>query len=68
MNERNAAYWNRGNAGVRKMSAVNFHLAASSLLRDVSEIRLTQRFVELHKLIWQALRDEVQKAYSLSLS
>ncbi|HXF16421.1 MAG TPA: ABC transporter ATP-binding protein [Burkholderiales bacterium] len=36
--------------------------------RDVSEIRLTQRFVELHKLIWQALRDEVQKAYSLSLS
>ena len=36
--------------------------------RDVAEIRLTPRFVEIHKLIWTALRDEVQKAYSLSLS
>ena len=35
--------------------------------RDVAEIRLTPGFVELHKLIWQALRDEVQKAYSHSL-
>ena len=35
--------------------------------RDVSEIRLTPRFVELHRLIWQALRDEVQKAYAHSL-
>jgi NitT/TauT family transport system ATP-binding protein len=35
--------------------------------RDVAEIRLTQRFVELHKLIWQALRDEVQKAYAHAL-
>jgi NitT/TauT family transport system ATP-binding protein len=35
--------------------------------RDVSEIRLTPRFVDLHKLIWQALRDEVQKAYAHSL-
>ncbi len=35
--------------------------------RDVSEIRLTPRFVELHKLIWQALRDEVQKAYAHAL-
>ena len=35
--------------------------------RDVAEIRLTPRFVELHKLIWQALRDEVQKAYAHSL-
>ena len=32
--------------------------------RDVSEIRLTPHFVEIHKLIWQALRDEVQKAYA----
>jgi len=32
--------------------------------RDVSEIRLTPRFVEIHKLIWQALRDEVKKAYA----
>ncbi len=31
--------------------------------RDVSEIRLTPRFVEIHRLIWQALRDEVQRAY-----
>ncbi len=36
--------------------------------RDVAEIRLTPRFVEIHKLVWTALRDEVQKAYSLSLS
>ena len=34
--------------------------------RDVSEIRLTPRFVELHKLIWQALRDEVKKAQATS--
>ncbi len=35
--------------------------------RDVAEIRLMPRFVELHRLIWQALRDEVQKAYAQSL-
>jgi NitT/TauT family transport system ATP-binding protein len=35
--------------------------------RDVSEIRLTPRFLELHKLIWQALRDEVQKAHAHAL-
>lgn len=35
--------------------------------RDVAEIRLTPRFVELHRLIWQALRDEVQKAYAQAL-
>jgi NitT/TauT family transport system ATP-binding protein len=35
--------------------------------RDVSEIRMTPRFVELHTLIWSALRDEVQKAYAHSL-
>ena len=35
--------------------------------RDVAEVRATPRFVELHKLIWQALRDEVQKAYASSL-
>jgi len=32
--------------------------------RDVAEIRLTPHFVELHTLIWSALRDEVQKAYA----
>ena len=36
--------------------------------RDVSEIRLTPRFVEIHKLIWQALRDEVQKAYAQTMA
>jgi sulfonate transport system ATP-binding protein len=36
--------------------------------RDVSEIRLTPHFVELHMLIWNALRDEVQKAYAHSLA
>ena len=31
--------------------------------RDVAEIRLTPRFVELHEAIWQVLRDEVLKGY-----
>jgi len=32
--------------------------------RDVAEIRMTQRFLELHKIIWHTMRDEVLKAYS----
>ena len=32
--------------------------------RDVAEVRLTPRFVELHQLIWHAMKDEVMKAYS----
>ena len=36
--------------------------------RDVAEIRLTPRFVELHRLIWQALRDEVRKAHATPTS
>ncbi len=35
--------------------------------RDVAEIRLTPGFLELHRLIWHALRDEVQKAYAHAL-
>lgn len=35
--------------------------------RDVAEIRMTPRFLEIHRMIWNALRDEVQKAYSQSL-
>jgi NitT/TauT family transport system ATP-binding protein len=31
--------------------------------RDVAEIRLTPRFVELHEAIWHVLRDEVLKGY-----
>jgi NitT/TauT family transport system ATP-binding protein len=31
--------------------------------RDVSEIRMTPRFVELHHLIWAAMKEEVLKAY-----
>lgn len=31
--------------------------------RDVSEIRMTPRFLELHKQIWSAMREEVLKAY-----
>jgi NitT/TauT family transport system ATP-binding protein len=34
--------------------------------RDVSEIRLTPRFLELHGRIWAALRAEVLKAYAVS--
>ena len=32
--------------------------------RDVSEIRHTARFVELHREIWQAMKNEVLKAYA----
>ena len=35
---------------------------------DASEIRLMPHFVELHTLIWSALRDEVQKAHAHSLA
>ncbi|MFN0038347.1 MAG: ABC transporter ATP-binding protein [Burkholderiales bacterium] len=35
--------------------------------RDVAEIRLTPGFLELHRRIWDALRDEVQKAYAHAL-
>ncbi len=31
--------------------------------RDVNEIRLTPRFVELHTRIWHAMKDEVLKVY-----
>ena len=31
--------------------------------RDVAEIRMTPRFVELHSLIWQTLKSEVMKAH-----
>jgi NitT/TauT family transport system ATP-binding protein len=32
--------------------------------RDVAEIRLTPRFIELHTLIWQAMKAEVLKSYA----
>lgn len=35
--------------------------------RDVAEIRLTPQFLDLHRGIWQTLRDEVQKAYAHSM-
>ncbi len=31
--------------------------------RDVSEIRMTPQFLELHRLIWSTMREEVMKAY-----
>ena len=34
--------------------------------RDVNEIRLTPRFVELHTRIWHAMKDEVLKGYARS--
>jgi glycine betaine/proline transport system ATP-binding protein len=34
--------------------------------RDVNEIRLTPRFVELHRQIWHAMKDEVLKGYAQS--
>lgn len=32
--------------------------------RDVAEIRLTPRFIELHGLIWGAMKEEVLKSYA----
>ena len=32
--------------------------------RDVAEVRVTPRFVDLHKAIWDVLRDEVLKGYA----
>jgi len=32
--------------------------------RDVAEIRLTPRFLELHEKIWHAMKDEVLKGYA----
>lgn len=32
--------------------------------RDVSEIRLTPRFIELHREIWHAMKEEVLKGYA----
>ena len=36
--------------------------------RDVAEIRMTPRFVELHSLIWQTLKSEVMKAHGIDKS
>jgi NitT/TauT family transport system ATP-binding protein len=35
--------------------------------RDVAEIRLTPRFIELHTLIWHAMKEEVLKSYAQQL-
>jgi NitT/TauT family transport system ATP-binding protein len=35
--------------------------------RDVTEVRTTPRFVELHRAIWEVLRDEVLKGYAQQL-
>jgi NitT/TauT family transport system ATP-binding protein len=31
--------------------------------RDVAEIRMTPRFLELHEQIWSAMKEEVLKGY-----
>lgn len=35
--------------------------------RDVAEVRVTPRFIELHKAIWDVMRDEVLKGYQQQL-
>lgn len=35
--------------------------------RDVAEVRMTPRFIELHRAIWAVLRDEVLKGYRQQL-
>ncbi|MDE1948867.1 MAG: ABC transporter ATP-binding protein, partial [Burkholderiales bacterium] len=36
--------------------------------RDVAEIKVTPRFVELHAAIWAVLRDEVLAGYAQQLT
>ena len=36
--------------------------------RDVAEVRTTPRFIELHKAIWDVLREEVLKGYQQQLA
>ncbi|MEO8509163.1 MAG: ABC transporter ATP-binding protein, partial [Betaproteobacteria bacterium] len=36
--------------------------------RDVAEVRVTPRFVELHQASWSVLRDEVLKGYQQQLA
>jgi NitT/TauT family transport system ATP-binding protein len=36
--------------------------------RDVAEVRVTTRFIDLHKAIWDVLREEVLKGYSQQLA
>jgi NitT/TauT family transport system ATP-binding protein len=36
--------------------------------RDVAEVRVSPRFIELHKAIWSVLRDEVLKGYQQQLA
>jgi NitT/TauT family transport system ATP-binding protein len=36
--------------------------------RDVAEVRATPRFVELHKAIWDRLREEVLAGYQQQLA
>ncbi len=36
--------------------------------RDVAEVRVTPRFVELHKAIWAVLREEVLKGYQQQIA
>ena len=36
--------------------------------RDVAEVRVTPRFIELHKAIWDVLREEVLKGYQQQLA
>ena len=35
--------------------------------RDVAEVKMTQRFIELHQAIWSELREEVLKGYQQQL-
>ena len=35
--------------------------------RDVAEVKMTPRFIELHKAIWDVLREEVLKGYQQQL-
>jgi NitT/TauT family transport system ATP-binding protein len=36
--------------------------------RDVAEVRVQPRFIELHQAIWEVLREEVLKGYRQQLA
>ena len=35
--------------------------------RDVTEVKMTPRFIELHQAIWSVMREEVLKGYQQQL-
>ena len=51
-------------AGIIGLWAIGEYAIDLPRPRDVSEIRLTPRFIEMHREIWHAMKEEVLKGYA----